>query len=83
MKFTFKPSNNEAEYKALIGGIELCYTAGADLFEALSDSQLAVIQLNGAYKAKDDTMAAYVRRVREQTKLLKHFAITYIPRFEN
>ena len=28
-------------------------------------------------------MVAYVRRVREATKLLKHFAITHIPRSEN
>jgi len=28
-------------------------------------------------------MAAYVRWVREVTKLLKHFAITHIPHLEN
>ena len=28
-------------------------------------------------------MAAYVRRVRQAAKLLKHFAITHIPRSEN
>jgi len=28
-------------------------------------------------------MAAYVRRVWEATKLLKHFTITHIPRSEN
>jgi len=28
-------------------------------------------------------MAAYVRQVREATKLLKHFAIMHIPRLEN
>jgi len=30
LKFTFKASNNEAEYEALVARIELCYTAGAD-----------------------------------------------------
>jgi len=30
LKFMFKASNNEAEYEALVAGIELCYTAGAD-----------------------------------------------------
>jgi len=29
LKFMFKASNNEAKYKALIAGIELCYTAEA------------------------------------------------------
>ena len=79
LKFLFKASNNEAEYEALIVGIELCYTAGADSVQAFSDFQLVVSQLNGTYKAKDDSMAAYIRGVREATKLLKHFVITHIP----
>jgi len=83
LKFMFKTSNNEAEYEALIARIELCYTVGADLDQTFSYSQLVISKLNSAYKAKDDTMAAYVRRVREATKLLKHFAITHIPRSEN
>jgi len=41
-KFVFNASNNEAEYEALIVGIELCYTA-----KAYSDSQLVISQLNG------------------------------------
>jgi len=45
--------------------------------------QLVVSQLNGAYKAKDDTMVAYVRRLQEVIKLLKQFAINLIPRSKN
>jgi len=56
----FEASNNEAEYEALIAGIELCYIAGADSIQAFSNLQLVVSQLNSAYKAKDDTIAAYV-----------------------
>jgi len=55
----------------------------ADSVQAFSNSQLVVSQLNKAYEAKDDTMAAYARRVREATKLLKHFVITNIPQSEN
>jgi len=40
LKFMFKASNNEVEYKALIAGVELCYTAGVDSVRAYSDSQL-------------------------------------------
>ena len=60
LKFMFKASNNEAEYKTLITGIELCFTADADSVQAFSNSQLMVSQLNGEYKTKDDTMVAYV-----------------------
>jgi len=75
----FKASNNETEYEALIAGIELCYTAGADSAQAFSDSQLVISQLNGADEAKDNTMAAYVRWLREVTKLLKHFIVMHTP----
>jgi len=83
LKFMFKASNNETEYEALIARIELCYTAGADSVQAFSTSQLVISQLNGAYEAMENTMAAYVQRVREGRKLLKHFVITHIPRSEN
>ena len=63
----FKASNNEAEYETLITRIELCYTTEADSIEAYSDSQLVVNKLNGDYKVKDKTMAAYVCRVHEAT----------------
>ena len=76
----FKASNNEVEYEALI---ELCHTGRVDSIKAYSDSQLVISRLNGDYKFKDDTMAAYVRRVHEATRLLKHFLITHIPRFGN
>ena len=42
LKFMFKASNNEDEYEALIAGIELCYTAVADLVQAFSNSHLVV-----------------------------------------
>ena len=83
MKLTFKSFNNEAEYEALIAGMELSYSAGSDSVQAFSDSQVVVNQLNSAHEAKYDTMAAYVRRVREATKLIKHFAIMHIPCSEN
>jgi len=63
LKFMFEASNNKAEYEALIAGVELCYTAGADSVRAFSDSQLLVSQLNGEYEIKYDTITAYVRRV--------------------
>ena len=42
LKFMFKASNNEAEYEALIVGIEMCYIAGGNSVQAFLDSQLVV-----------------------------------------
>jgi len=83
LKFMFKASNNEAEYEALITGIELCYTAGVDSVRAFSNSQLVVSQLDREYETKGDTMATYFQRVREATRLLRHFTITHNPQSEN
>ena len=38
LKFMFKASNSEAQYKVLIAGIKLCYTAGVYSVQAFSDS---------------------------------------------
>jgi len=42
-----------------------------------------VSQLNGEHEAKDDTMAACLRRVWESNKLLKHFLIIHIVHSKN
>ena len=44
LKFLFKASNNEAEYKALLAGMDLCLSLGAEHLRAFSDSQLIVSQ---------------------------------------
>ena len=45
MRFKFQASNNEAEYEALICGIQMSKAAEAEEILALPDSQLIVIQL--------------------------------------
>jgi ribonuclease HI len=45
-------SNNVAEYKALILGIELGRELGADEIELVGDSELIVKQVRGEYKVK-------------------------------
>ena len=47
VKFEFLGCNNEAEYEALILGLQLCILAGASSVNAKSDSQLIVCQVSG------------------------------------
>jgi len=42
LKLIRKASNNKAEYEALIAGVELCHTSGADSIRVFSDSQIIV-----------------------------------------
>ena len=83
LKFLFKASNNEAEYEALLGGMDLCYTLGAEHLCAFFDSQLIVSQVMGEYEARDAVMAAYLSKVKERAKCFKKFEIKNVPRSEN
>lgn len=49
LKFSWKASNNEAEYEALIRGIEMAKATGAIVIKAYSDSSLVVNQVLGEY----------------------------------
>ncbi|XP_056688961.1 uncharacterized protein [Spinacia oleracea] len=83
MRFNFHASNNEAEYEALICGIQMSKAAGATDVLVLSDSQLIVSQVKGEYEAKDEAMIKYLERVRQEVQQLSNFEVQHIPRFEN
>ena len=42
LRFGFQASNNEAEYEAVIAGLNLAHSMEADQLEVFSDSQLVV-----------------------------------------
>ena len=49
LTFDFKASNNEAEYEALIAGLDGAKILGAQQLVVFSDSQLVTNQLAGDY----------------------------------
>ena len=83
LKFMFKASNNKAKYEDLIVDIKLYYTNGANSVRGYLHSQQDISQLNRKYKAKDETIAAYLQRVHEATSSLRHFQIIQILWSEN
>jgi ribonuclease HI len=46
-------TNNVAEYRALVEGLRKAAEVGVDQLEVVSDSQLVVEQMRGAYKVKN------------------------------
>ena len=70
LKFGFQASNNEAEYEAVIAGLNLAHFMEADQLEVSSDSQLVVKQIEDSYEARGEKMILYLKEVRE---LLKKF----------
>lgn len=64
-------TNNFAEYKALIKGLQLATELKANEVSVISDSELVVKQINGQYKVKN---AQLLPLFREASKLSRGFA---------
>ena len=53
-------TNNEAEYEALVAGLDLAKAAGAASVVIPYDSQVVANQVNGDYKCKGERMKRYL-----------------------
>jgi ribonuclease HI len=51
-------TNNVAEYRALIAGLEKAVELSIDELEVISDSELLVKQMRGEYRVKNDALRA-------------------------
>ena len=83
LRFGFRASNNEAEYEAVIAGLNLTHSMEVDQLDVCSDSRLVVKQIEDTYEAKGEKMILYLKKVRE---LLRKFVLVqfrHIPRVEN
>ena len=56
----FPTTNNEAEYKALVVGLDLAKVAGAISVVIHCDSQIVTNQVNGDYECKGERMKKYL-----------------------
>ncbi|KAG5527736.1 hypothetical protein RHGRI_028616 [Rhododendron griersonianum] len=83
LSFEFKATNNDAEYEALVVGLDLAKAVGADHVLAKSDSQLVVGQVLGEYAVKEEVMQKYLNKVKTQIAKLQSFSIVRIPMEEN
>ncbi|KAL5549326.1 hypothetical protein UlMin_004557 [Ulmus minor] len=79
----FKATNNEAEYEALIVGLNLAKDMGIKKLSIRSDSQLVVNQLLGSYQARDLKMASYLEHIKILQPAFEEFDISQIPRTDN
>jgi len=76
-------TNNQAEYEAILKGLQLLQEVKAESIEIFRDSQLAINQLISLYECKDGIMKGYHDECR---KLLEGFPLTslqHIPRAHN
>ena len=83
LRFRFQASNNEAEYEAVIAGLNLAYSMEVDQLEVCSDSQLVVRQIEDIYEAKSEKRILYLKKVRDLLKKFVLVQVRHIPKAEN
>lgn len=78
-----RATNNQAEYRAVIAGLEKASELGAKHIDIKLDSQLVVRQINGRYRVKNAALKLLYQRVEKLLSQLESFTITHIPRERN
>jgi ribonuclease HI len=78
-----RATNNVAEYKALLLGIELAAELGAGELELVGDSELIVRQVEGRYKVKDATMKELHAQVKSALAPFDGWSIRHVRRESN
>ena len=78
----FPTTNNEAEYEALVAGLDLVRAVRATSVVIYCDSQVITNQINGDYECKGERMKLYLDQVKRRVDDLQA-KIIQIPRGEN
>ena len=76
-------TNNVAEYRAVLSGLERAHGLGADEVEIIGDSELVARQLSGDYKVKHPAMKPLHEQARAQLESFRSWRIRTVPRAEN
>ena len=78
-----RATNNVAEYRALLRGLERAQELGASELEIVGDSELVARQLTGAYKVKHPAMRPLYEQAIAALRGLDRWNIRTVPRAEN
>jgi ribonuclease HI len=76
-------TNNVAEYRALLSGLERARELGADEVEIIGDSELVARQVTGEYKVKHPAMKPLHLQARTQLEGFRNWHIRTVPRAQN
>jgi ribonuclease HI len=76
-------TNNVAEYRAVLLGLERARELGATEVELINDSELVARQLTGAYRVKHPSMKPLHRQALGLLTALDRWTIRTVPRVDN
>ena len=76
-------TNNVAEYRGLLAGLQSALERGVDELEVVSDSELLVKQMRGEYKVKNETLRTLQREAADLASQLSRVKYTAVRRAHN
>lgn len=76
-------TNNVAEYRALLRGLELAAEHGATEVQVINDSELVARQVSGVYKVKHAAMQELHRQAMALLQGFDSWSIESVPRAQN
>ncbi|MDH7508306.1 MAG: ribonuclease HI family protein [Methanomassiliicoccales archaeon] len=79
-RFIQTATNNEAEYRGLIAGLEEASRLGADEVDIFMDSELVVNQINGKYAIKASNLIPLAKEVFSKLRNFKRCSIRHVSR---
>jgi ribonuclease HI len=82
-KFLGHCTNNIAEYRALILGLETALEHGTSVISIYLDSELLVRQIQGIYRVKNPDLKPLMVKIRDLLDRFDTWNIEHVPRSEN
>jgi ribonuclease HI len=78
-----RATNNVAEYRGLLLGLERARALGATEVDVVNDSELVARQVNGAYKVKHPDMRPLYEEATRALQGFERWSIRSVPRAQN
>ena len=78
-----RATNNVAEYRGLVAGLEKAAELGVDELEVVSDSELLVKQMAGEYRVKNETLKALWEEASDLEQRFRKVRYTAVRRAHN
>jgi ribonuclease HI len=82
-KYLGRKTNNQAEYEAVIVGLEACLARGAKEVEVVADSELLVKQATGEYRVKNEGLAGLFAQMKYAERQIGKVKYRHIRREQN
>ena len=83
LKYDFAVANNEAEYEALITGLQMAKDLNVQRIVVFCDSQLVVNQITDEFGARGLRLATYLQMAKDLAFYFESFQILHVPHEAN